>query len=93
MTEPRHAHAIAGREVRHASAELRDRSHDLVSRNHRPLRMSELAVNHMQIRATHAARMNIDQQFARARHGIGHIEHLQNGSVAVENHCTHEYVS
>jgi hypothetical protein len=76
VTQPRHAHAIAGREARHAVAESRDRPDDLVPRNHRPLRMRELAVDDMQIRSTHAARMDVDEQFACMRRGIRQVEHL-----------------
>jgi predicted porin len=61
MPHPRHAHAIAYAEAFDAGADFRYHTDDLVSRNERQLRMRQIAVDDVQIRAADATCAYVDQ--------------------------------
>src|ERR1700750_1131682 len=64
VADPRHPHPVANGESRHARAEPGYRADDFVARNDGPFGMLEFMVHQMKIGATHAARVNIDQDLA-----------------------------
>src|SRR3954451_18391633 len=71
VADPRHAHAVANGEPRHARAQPGYGADDFVARNDRLFRMIEFAIDQMKIGAAHAARMNIYQDLAGSGGRIG----------------------
>jgi hypothetical protein len=61
MSHPRHADSIAYAEPIDACSDTRHYADYLVAWDDRHLRMSEFAVDHVQVRATDAARSYVDQ--------------------------------
>src|SRR5262249_61111888 len=59
--EPRHANALADGEASHLVADSLDTPHDLVTQYQRKLWMREIAIEHMKIRAAHAASRDLDE--------------------------------
>src|SRR5579863_2022412 len=90
MAGPRHADPVADRKPGDARSQRGHDPDDFVARYQRSLRMSELAVDHMQVGAADAASVNVDQQLTGARLWIGHLQVLQNWRASVEYHGPHE---
>ncbi|ABA51266.1 hypothetical protein BURPS1710b_A1017 [Burkholderia pseudomallei 1710b] len=88
--EPRHADTLADRETLRERAERGHRADDLVPRNHRPLRIAQIAVDDVQIGPAHAARVHVDQQLPRRRHGVRQLGFAQPRRAAVEYHRAHQ---
>jgi hypothetical protein len=79
MAQPGYADAISGLEAVHARAYRRNDAHYFMSGNHGDFRRSQLAIYNVQIRATNAARTNVDKQLAGAGYGVGNLHLSQDG--------------
>ena len=84
--EPRDADPVARRE---ALAAEDDASDDLVTDDERELRVRQLAVDDVQVRAADAAREDLDEHLSRAGLGIGKIGRAERPPGFVQHHCPH----
>ncbi len=89
MTEPRHADARAGRKARHARARRDDAADDFMSGNDGELRLCQLAVDDMKIRAADAAGFDAQQQLSRAGRRERTLFHEERRSRAPQDHGGH----
>src|SRR5712692_4101426 len=76
-TQPGGANTLSFLESVCVTSDLRDFSHDLMTRNNRRTSHRQVTFYHVQIRASDAARSHAYQQFAVARLGNVNIHQLQ----------------
>ena len=67
MTEPGHTYAVPHCKTGHATPKCRHRADDLVTRNQRRLGVLQVAADHIEVGAAHAACMRVDQDLVVAR--------------------------
>jgi hypothetical protein len=84
--EPGHAHPRPGRE---ALAATKDPRHDLVTGHERELRLTQLAVDDVQVRAAHPAREDLQRKLARAGLRVGQLRRAQRRAWLIEHHRAH----
>jgi hypothetical protein len=88
-TEPRHADPIANGETLDARRDRRHPTHDLVARHERQLRLAELAVDDVEIRPTHATRVDAHQHLAVARTRRRDLGLSERSARRLQLHRTH----
>ncbi len=88
-SEPGDANPCADGEALDLRARLRHPANDLVTGHDRRPHVGQFAVDEMQVGAADAARLDADQEFRRARLGIGALLHDQRRADPPENHRPH----
>src|SRR5581483_1780381 len=86
--EPGHADALA---LPEAACRRDDLSDDLVARDERQLRLGELAVHDVQIRAAHAAGAHAQERLSGGGNGVGDVGEPQRASGRIEKQRAHAY--
>jgi hypothetical protein len=72
--EPRHANSVAFLDIRDAAARRRDETHTFVAGNEWQRRLDgPIAVGSVQVRVTHAGRLDAYQNLSRPWRGYGHF--------------------
>jgi hypothetical protein len=89
VAQPRDADPLADLQAPHGGADRIDPADDLVPGNHRHLRVRQLAVNDVQVRAADAARQHPDADLVRRRLRIRQLRPHQRGTQSVEHHRLH----
>jgi len=87
--EPRHANALADGEASHLVADSFYTPHDLVAEYERKLRMREIAVEHMKIRAAHAASDDFDEDLVGLWPGQRQLCRAERLARPIEQHRLH----
>ncbi len=86
MSKPRDAHSLAERQPFHTGAKCIDPPDDFVARNDRHMRVWQLAVHDVQIRAAHTASAHLHANLARPRLPVRQFGPGQRRSKSIENH-------
>ena len=84
--EPRHPHPVAGLE---ALAALHHAGHDLVPGHQRQLRLRQLAVHDVQVRAADAARAHLEEQLPGAALRLRQVAGLERARGLCQHHRAH----
>lgn len=66
-----------------------DTADDLMARYNRQVRLSQIAVDHVQVGSTNSTGCDLYEDLARTRHGIGNIPVLKKLPRGVQDHRFH----
>ena len=89
MPEPGNADPIANGEMADTGPDRFDAADDLMARYNRQVRLSQIAVDHVQVGSTNATGCDLYEDLARTRHGIGNIPVLKKLPRGVQDHRFH----
>lgn len=93
MPQPWNADALAQLETADALAQCIDPPDDLVARNDRQRRRRQLAIDHVQVGAAHAAGQHLDAQLAGAGLRLGNVTQVQRFAGSFQQHGAHRRLS
>jgi hypothetical protein len=89
MTEPGYTDPLAEAERRHTATEGANGSDDLMARNQRQSRVSELTIDDVKVGSAHGAGFDAHDDLSGRRLGIGSRLHRQGMARHVQDHCPH----